>query len=216
MIAFDRAERVAVGVAFVAFTGIASLALVVGTPTATAPGGTGMTSSGMTSGGTVAGTGMTSGGTVAGTGITSGGTVAGTGITSGGTVGATGMMGGGMMGGGMMGGSGAFPFLFFPLMFLAFAALIVVGSVGIRTLAEDSERDRVDEDVDGDGETDPIARIQQRYTEGELTEAEFERALERELEEEETDGDVDREGGVAHESDVGEASAERSLSGRQR
>ncbi|PHQ38939.1 hypothetical protein DJ69_08775, partial [Halorubrum persicum] len=77
-------------------------------------------------------------------------------------------------------------------------------------LAEGDERGRADEVADGDGEADPIARIQRRYTEGELTEAEFERALERELGDKETDGGDDREG------DRGGASAERSLSGRQR
>jgi len=130
----------------------------------------------------------------------------GTGVSGVGTVGDPGMMGGGMMGGGMMGGSGNFPFVSFTLTFLAFAALIVLGYVGVRALAGGDERDRADEVADGDREADPIARIQRQYTEGDLTEAEFERALERELGDKETDGGDDRGG----------ASAERSLSGRQR
>ena len=128
------------------------------------------------------------------------------------TTGGTGMTGTGMMGGGMMGGSGAFPFVFLFLL-LAFAALLALGYVGIRAIAARGESDRIDEVVDGDEEADPIARIQRRYTEGELTEAEFERSLERELGGEETDGG-DR--GSGDESDVGGASAERSLSGRER
>ncbi|WP_255212527.1 SHOCT domain-containing protein [Halorubrum sp. CBA1229] len=185
MTTFDRAERAAAGVAVAAFAGIAFLALAVGTPTASATGGTG---------------------------VTSGGTVAGTGVTSTGTAGPLGMMGGGMMGGGMMGGAGGFPFVFFPFMFLTFAALLALGYVGIRAMAGPDESGQVDTKAD-DEETDPIARLQRRYTEGELTEAEFERALERELGGEETDGGVDR---ADDERDIGGASAERSLSGRER
>jgi uncharacterized membrane protein len=174
MTTFDRAEHAAAGVAVAAFAGIAFLALAVGTPTASATGGTGVTSTG--------------------------------------TAGPLGMMGGGMMGGGMMGGAGGFPFVFFPFMFLTFAALLALGYVGIRAMAGPDESGQVDTKAD-DEETDPIARLQRRYTEGELTEAEFERALERELGGEETDGGVDR---ADDERDIGGASAERSLSGRER
>ena len=174
MTTLDRAERAAAGVAVAAFAGIAFLALVGGTPTATTTGGTGMTAAG--------------------------------------TVAGTGMMGGGMMGGGMMGGSGGFPFVFFPFMFLTLAALLALGYVGVRALADGGESGQIDEKAD-DEETDPIARLQRRYTEGELTEAEFERELERELGGEETDGGVDR---AAAEGDVRGASAERSLAGRER
>ena len=180
MTTFDRAERAAAGVAVAAFAGIAFLALAVGTPTASATGGTG---------------------------VTSGGTVAGTGVTSTGTADPL-----GMMGGGMMGGAGGFPFVFFPFMFLTFAALLALGYVGIRAMAGPDESGQVDTKAD-DEETDPIARLQRRYTEGELTEAEFERALERELGGEETDGGVDR---ADDGRDIGGASAERSLSGRER
>ena len=179
MTTLDRAERAAAGVAVAAFAGIAFLALVGGTPTATTTGGTGMTAAG-----TVAGTGMMGGG----------------------------MMGGGMMGRGMMGGSGGFPFVFFPFMFLTLVALLALGYVEVRALADGGESGQIDEKAD-DEETDPIARLQRRYTEGELTEAEFERELERELGGEETDGGVDR---AAAEGDVRGASAERSLAGRER
>jgi len=97
----------------------------------------------------------------------------------------------GMMGGaGMMGGSGLFPFVFFPLAFLAFAGLLALGYVGVRATASAGEDDRADEGA----ERDPIARLQRRYAEGELTEAEFERALDRELADETVDGDEAPEG----------------------
>jgi len=166
MTTFDRVERAA---AVAAFAGVAFLALAVGTPTATATGGTGMTGAG--------------------------------------TAGAP-----GMMGGGMMGGAGGFPFVFFPFMVLTFAALLALGYVGIRAMAGADGSGQVGAKA-VDEETDPIARLQRRYTEGELTEAEFERALERELGGEETDGGVDR---TDDERDIGGASAERSLSGRER
>ena len=109
--------------------------------------------------------------------------------------------GAGMMGGmGMMSGSGLFPFVVFPLAFLAVAGLLALGYVGVRAVASDGEESQADDEA----ELDPISRLQRRYTEGELTEEEFERALERELE---------REGGDADgESD----SAERSASLRER
>ena len=112
--------------------------------------------------------------------------------------GGTGMMGGA----GMMAGSGLLPFVFFPLAFLAFAGLLALGYVGVRAVASAGEDgdDRVDE---GAGR-DPIARLQRRYAEGELTEAEFERALDRELADETVDGDGAPEG------------AERSASLRER
>ncbi|WP_198530049.1 SHOCT domain-containing protein [Halorubrum aethiopicum] len=116
-----------------------------------------------------------------------------------------GMMGSGMMGGGMMGGSG---FFLFPLTLFAFAALLAFGYVGVRAVASGGEEDQVDDGVDGEAELDPITRLQRRYTEGELTEAEFERALERELEGKEGDGDGE------FDDEFGDA--ERSASLRQR
>jgi len=107
----------------------------------------------------------------------------------------------GMMGGmGMTGGSGLFPFVVFPLTFLAVAGLLALGYVGVRAVASAGADGQTDEA----GERDPIARLQRRYAEGELTEAEFERALERELETEVGDEDG--------ESD----STERSASLRER
>ncbi|WP_281193352.1 SHOCT domain-containing protein [Halorubrum sp. F4] len=113
------------------------------------------------------------------------------GIPASSTVGGMGGMGAGRTAGsmGMMGGMGlAFlPFLLFPLV-----AVLALGYVGMRALADDDEHEPADGSADTPDRTDPIARIQRRYTAGELTEAEFERALERELEEESVDGMVDR------------------------
>ncbi|WP_423997631.1 SHOCT domain-containing protein [Halorubrum trapanicum] len=91
---------------------------------------------------------------------------------------------GGMAGSGMAGGMGGWMVLFPLLALLTVAALLAVGVVGIRALA--SERDDGSEPSERD-ET-PVERLQRRYAEGELTEAEFERALERELESEGADG----------------------------
>ncbi|GAA0534955.1 SHOCT domain-containing protein [Halorubrum ejinorense] len=86
-----------------------------------------------------------------------------------------------MMGGaGMMGGMGVWTFLFPLLALFAVAALLVFGAFGIRALAEDAS----DETADAESDEDPVERLKRRYAEGELTEAEFERALERELSEE--------------------------------
>ncbi|WP_193308457.1 SHOCT domain-containing protein [Halorubrum halophilum] len=89
----------------------------------------------------------------------------------------------GMMGGaGMMGGSGPL-FVLFP--FLALASILAFGYAGVRAVATAGEDERTDDPA----ADDPIARLQRRYTEGDLTEAEFERALDRELAEETRDGD---------------------------
>ncbi|MFC5136318.1 MULTISPECIES: SHOCT domain-containing protein [Haloferacaceae] len=115
------------------------------------------------------------------------------GIPASSTVGGMGGMGAGRTAGdmGMMGGMGlAFlPFLLFPLV-----AVLALGYVGMRALADDDEPadEPTDDSADTPERTDPIARIQRRYTAGELTEAEFERALERELEKESADGMADR------------------------
>jgi len=86
-------------------------------------------------------------------------------------LGGTETMGGpGPMGGtGTTGGPG-FPFVFFPFVFLTLAALFVLGSVGVRALSGSETTDQSDDDET----VDPVDRIQQRYTDGELTEAEFE------------------------------------------
>ncbi|MFC7187228.1 SHOCT domain-containing protein [Halorubrum yunnanense] len=120
-------------------------------------------------------------GSVAASGTDTAGTTAGTGMTGGGGIGGV-----GMMGGAGMGGMGAFA----PLALLALVGLLALGYVGIRAIATATEDASADGEVDDDEEADPIARLQRRYTEGELTEAEFERALERELADEPPDDDV--------------------------
>ncbi|WP_297888349.1 SHOCT domain-containing protein [uncultured Halorubrum sp.] len=75
--------------------------------------------------------------------------------------------------GGMGGAMGLVPLV----AVLALTALVVAGAVGIWRVAGDSdERSRSTEPTET-----AVERLQRRYAEGELTEAEFERALEREL-----------------------------------
>ena len=93
-------------------------------------------------------------------------------------------MGGGMMGGGTMGGGMTAPFWFplfalFPLVLLS-----VVGYAVVRAMADDDPSE-TGTHAD-DAPSDPIERLRERYVAGELTEAEFERALDRAL-----DGDDD-------------------------
>ncbi|TKX84256.1 SHOCT domain-containing protein [Halorubrum sp. SS5] len=90
----------------------------------------------------------------------------------------------GMAGAGMAGGMGVWMFLFPLLALLTVAALLAVGVVGIRALANETD----DGSTQSEPDEDPVERLQRRYAEGDLTEAEFERALERELEREVTDG----------------------------
>ena len=85
---------------------------------------------------------------------------------------------GGMAGSGMAGGMGGAMFLFPLLALLTVAALLAVGVVGIRSLADETGGGPSPTATD----EDPIKRLQRRYAEGELTEEEFERALDRELE----------------------------------
>ncbi|ELZ43501.1 hypothetical protein C471_00245 [Halorubrum saccharovorum DSM 1137] len=94
-----------------------------------------------------------------------------------------------MGGGGMMGGPG-FPVVLYPLVLLAFTALLAFGYAGVRAVASASD----DAPTDDSEESDPIARLQRRYTEGELTEEEFERALDREFADKALDGDEERNG----------------------
>ncbi|QKG93939.1 SHOCT domain-containing protein [Halorubrum salinarum] len=86
--------------------------------------------------------------------------------------------------GGMAGGMGGWMLLFPLLALLTVAALLAVGVVGIRALANETD----DGSTQNEPDEDPVERLQRRYAEGDLTEAEFERALERELEWEETGG----------------------------
>jgi uncharacterized membrane protein len=91
---------------------------------------------------------------------------------------------GGMAGAGMGGGMGGWMFAFPLLALLTVATLLAVGVVGIRALANETD----DGSTQSEPDEDPVERLQRRYAEGELTEEEFERALERELEREERDG----------------------------
>lgn len=94
-----------------------------------------------------------------------------------------------MGGAGMMGGMGVWMFVFPLLALVVVAALLVFGVFGIRALAEDTS----DETADDESDEDPIERLKRRYAEGELTEDEFERALDRELSEETENGPGDVE-----------------------
>ncbi|TKX74043.1 SHOCT domain-containing protein [Halorubrum sp. GN11_10-6_MGM] len=91
---------------------------------------------------------------------------------------------GGMAGSGMAGGMGGWMFLFPLIALLTVAALLAVSLVGIKLLASGTD----DGSDASDGDETPVERLQRRYAEGELTEAEFERALERELDSEGADG----------------------------
>ena len=91
---------------------------------------------------------------------------------------------GGMAGSGMAGGMGGWMFLFPLLALLTVAALLAAGLVGIKLLGSEPDDGS---DASEPDET-PVERLQRRYAADELTEAEFERALERELEREETGG----------------------------
>jgi uncharacterized membrane protein len=90
---------------------------------------------------------------------------------------------GGMAGSGMAGGMGGAMFLFPLLALLTVATLLAAGVLGFGVLARDADGSATSEP-----DETPVERLQRRYAEGEFTEAEFERALERELEREETGG----------------------------
>lgn len=104
-----------------------------------------------------------------------------------GGMGAAGMMGG--MGG--MAGPGIAWFLF---ILLPLAAMLVLAYVGVQALSANDETESHRRDAPRDAaDEDPVERLQRRYMEGELSEAEFERALERELADDDGVSDVDRE-----------------------
>jgi uncharacterized membrane protein len=102
------------------------------------------------------------------------------------TAGGTGAMSGMGMGGGMAVRWGVLVLL----AVLPLVAVLAFGYAGIRVLTGDEATGT----VGADDEADPIARLQRRYAEGELTEAEFERALDREL----GDGTDQGRGGGGH------------------
>jgi len=90
---------------------------------------------------------------------------------------ALGTGGSGMMGGGMMSGAiGMGSFWLFSFVIGSFLALLALGYVGVR--AVQNADDTVSDDDTADAETDPVARLRERYVAGELTDAEFERKLE--------------------------------------
>ncbi|QUO46701.1 MULTISPECIES: SHOCT domain-containing protein [Halorubrum] len=95
-----------------------------------------------------------------------------------------GMAGSGMAGGMMGGGTGGAMFVFPLVALFAVAALLVAGVLGAKLLASESD----DGSDPSEPDEAPVERLKRRYAEGELTEAEFERALERELEREGTGG----------------------------
>ena len=82
----------------------------------------------------------------------------------------------GMTGG--MGGMGGMWMTTLPLVLLPVAALLVIAYVAVRQRSADEDGG----DAAATPEEDPIERLKRRYAEGELSEAEFERALDRELE----------------------------------
>ncbi|EMA63709.1 hypothetical protein [Halorubrum lipolyticum] len=114
--------------------------------------------------------------------------------TAGPTVATTGAGSMGMMGGmGGAAGPGIAPFLF---VLLPLAAVLVLAYVGVRTLSVDGAAESRERDAGRDVvDEDPVERLQRRYMEDELSEDEFERALERELGDE-ADGEAERGAGT--------------------
>ncbi|WP_251133218.1 SHOCT domain-containing protein [Halorubrum sp. 2020YC2] len=110
---------------------------------------------------------------------------------------------GGMAGSGMAGGMGGWTFVFPLVALLAVAALLAAGVVGVGVLASETD----DESAASEPGETPVERLKRRYAEGELSEAEFERALERELEREGVDG-LDA-GATAETEPIGEGERER-------
>ncbi len=93
---------------------------------------------------------------------------------------------GGTMGGGMMGGGMMAPF-WFPLFALfPLVAIAVIGYAVVRAMSDEksSETDTLADDTP----TDPVDRLRERYVDGELTEAEFERAVGQALDERDDSG----------------------------
>ncbi|OYR76819.1 hypothetical protein DJ77_07715 [Halorubrum ezzemoulense] len=84
----------------------------------------------------------------------------------------------------------------------AVAALLGASVVGVLALARDADGESKS---DGADET-AVERLQRRYAEGELTESEFERALERELR---SDGTTEAGGPVGEPDSAREAKRAR-------
>lgn len=128
--------------------------------------------------------------------------------TASGLVGMAGGMGG-------MGGMGSVWLTVFPLLLLTVAALLVTAYIAVgRLSADDADRSETETSTRVE---DPIERLKWRYTEGDLSEAEFERALEQELEDETTgdrviggsDETTDHRAVTAQSERVAERSGER-------
>ena len=93
---------------------------------------------------------------------------------------------GGTMGGGMMGGS-----MMAPLWFLLFALfpLVAIAGIGYAVVRAMSEEEASETDtLADDTPTDPVERLREQYVAGELTEAEFERAVGHALDERDDSG----------------------------
>ncbi|MFD1569238.1 SHOCT domain-containing protein [Halorubrum laminariae] len=105
---------------------------------------------------------------------------------SAGVGGASGLVGmaGGMGGMGGAGGAGGMWLTAVPLVLLTLAALLVIAYAAVRLLSTDDTSG--EEKAASESAEDPIERLKRGYAEGDLTEAEFERALDRELGEEAT------------------------------
>ena len=76
---------------------------------------------------------------------------------------------------------------------LAVLGLLVLGTVWLASLLREDSSDEASEYEPTAGERDPQSRLQERYVAGELTEAEFERELDRLMG---TDGAAGRDSGV--------------------
>lgn len=102
---------------------------------------------------------------------------------------ALGSGGSGMMGDGMMGGTmGMGSFGMFSFAVLSYLALFAIGYAGMRAVQDDDEPSSADETAAV--EADPVAQVRDRYVAGELTEDEFERELERALDDESRGADA--------------------------
>jgi len=95
-----------------------------------------------------------------------------------------------------------------PLVLLTVAALLVIAYVVVRRRSADDDGG----DATATPAEDPIERLKRRYAEGELSEAEFERALDREL-----DGETAKSGAGGNDiEDDGEAIPARSEQSAER
>ncbi|GAB7008325.1 hypothetical protein [Halorubrum trueperi] len=99
-------------------------------------------------------------------------------------------MAGGMEGMGGLSGMGGMGMVMFPLLIFTVAVVLVLAYVAVRRLSADDAEHGATETSATTAE-DPIERLKRRYTEGNLSEAEFERALDRKLAAETMQSDSD-------------------------